>query len=126
MSSSSAAVYYRVILSLEAPNKFGKCIPEFVETHSSLLGCERIPVSATIMSRSCFASLQVFVFKFSRHYLNIIIFIDNSLGPLTIESPCIMKFKLNFLNYAAAPFLRLASNLEDQDGISERSMWELH
>ena len=37
-----------------------------------------------------------------------------------------MKFKLNFLNYAAAPFLRLASNLEDQDGISERSMWELH
>jgi len=37
---------YRVILSLEAPNKFGKSIPEFGETHSSVLGCERRPVSA--------------------------------------------------------------------------------
>ena len=45
---------YRVILSLEAPNKFGKSIPEFGETHSSVLGCERRPVSASIMSRSCF------------------------------------------------------------------------
>ena len=35
---------YRVILWLEAPNKFGKSIPEFGETHSSVLGCERIPV----------------------------------------------------------------------------------
>ena len=35
---------------------FGKSIPEFGETHSSVLGCERRPVSASIMSRSCFAS----------------------------------------------------------------------
>jgi hypothetical protein len=35
---------YRVILSLEAPNKFGRSIPEFGETHSSVLGCERRPV----------------------------------------------------------------------------------
>ena len=45
---------YRAILSLEVPNKFGKSIPEFGETHSSVLGCERRPVSASIMSRSCF------------------------------------------------------------------------
>ena len=31
---------------------FGKSITEFVETHSSVLGCERRPVSASIMSRS--------------------------------------------------------------------------
>ena len=43
---------YREIFSLEAPNKFGKSIPEFGETHSSVLGCERRPVSASIMSRS--------------------------------------------------------------------------
>ena len=34
---------YRVILSLEAPNTFGKSIPEFGETHSSVLGCESEP-----------------------------------------------------------------------------------
>ena len=34
---------------------FGKSIPEFGETHSSVLGCERRPVSASIMSRSCIA-----------------------------------------------------------------------
>ena len=34
-------------------NKFGKSIPEFGETHSSVLGCEKRPVSASIMSRSC-------------------------------------------------------------------------
>ena len=33
---------------------FGKSIPEFGETRSSVLGCERRPVSASIMSRSCF------------------------------------------------------------------------
>ena len=65
---------YRVILSLEAPNKFGKSIPEFGETHSSVLGCERRPVSASIMSRSCFASFPVCVYKFSSYYLNNIIF----------------------------------------------------
>jgi len=53
---------------------FGKSIPEFGETHSSVLGCERRPVSASIMSRSCFASLPVCVYKFSNHYLNNIIF----------------------------------------------------
>ena len=53
---------------------FGKSIPEFGETLSSVHGCERRPVSASVMSRSCFASLPVCVFKFSSHYLNNIIF----------------------------------------------------
>ena len=53
---------------------FGKSIPEFGEKHSSVLGCERRPVSASIMSRSCFASLPVCVYKFSSHYLNNIFF----------------------------------------------------
>ena len=39
---------------------FGKSIPEFGETHSRVLGCERRPVSASIMSRSCFASFFPF------------------------------------------------------------------
>ena len=42
---------------------FGKSIPEFEETHSSVLGCERRPVSASIMSRSCVASFPVCVYK---------------------------------------------------------------
>jgi len=49
---------------------FGKSIPEFREMHSSVLGCERRPVSVSIMSRSCFASFPVCVYKFSSHYLN--------------------------------------------------------
>ena len=53
---------------------FGKNIPEFGETHSSVLGCERRPVSASIMNRSCFAYFPVCVYKFSSHYLNNIIF----------------------------------------------------
>jgi len=53
---------------------FGKSIPEFEETHSSVLGCERRPVSASIISRPCFASFPVCVYKFSSHYLNNIIF----------------------------------------------------
>ena len=65
---------HRVILSLEAPNKFGKSIPEFGETHSSVLGCERRPVSASIMIRSRFASFPVCIYTFSSHYLNNIIF----------------------------------------------------
>ena len=78
-----------MILSLVAPNKFGKSITEFGETHSSVLGCEMRPVSASIMSRSYFASFPVCVYKFSSHYLNnIIFFIDNILGPLATESPC--------------------------------------
>jgi hypothetical protein len=68
---------------------FGKSIPEFGEMHSSVLGCERKPVSASIISRSCFASFPVCVYKFSSHYLNNIIFIDNSLRPLATESLCI-------------------------------------
>jgi hypothetical protein len=35
----------------------------------------------------CFPSLLVCVYKFSSNYLNNIIFIDNSLGPLARESP---------------------------------------
>ena len=54
-----------------------------------MLGCERRPVSASIMSRSCFASFPVCVYIFSSHYLNYIIFIDNGLGPLATELPCI-------------------------------------
>jgi len=53
---------------------FGKSIPEFGETHLSVLGCERRPVSASIMSRSYFASFSVCVYKFSSHYRNNIIF----------------------------------------------------
>jgi len=68
---------------------FGKSIPECGVTHSSVLGCERRSVSASIMSRSCFASFPVCVYKFSSHYLKNIIFIDNSLGPLARDSPCI-------------------------------------
>ena len=71
---------------------FGKSIPEFGETHSSVLGFERRSVSASIMSRSCFASFPVCVYKFSSHYLNnIIFFIDSSLGPLARDSSCIMR-----------------------------------
>jgi len=65
----------------------------FGETHSSVLGCERRPVSASIMSRSCFASSPVCAYKFSSHYLNNIIFIDNSLGPLATESPGIRQYE---------------------------------
>jgi len=53
---------------------FGKSIPEFGETNSSVLGCERRPVSASIMSRSYFALFSVCVYKFSSHYLYNIIF----------------------------------------------------
>ena len=65
--------------------KIGKSIPEFGEKHWSVLGCERRPVSASIMSRSCFASFPVWVFKFSSHFLNNTIYIDNSLGPLATD-----------------------------------------
>ena len=53
---------------------FGKSIPEFEEMHSSVLGCERRPVPASIKSRSCFASFLVCIYKFSSHYFNNIIF----------------------------------------------------
>ena len=48
---------------------FGKNIPEFGKTHSSVLRYERRPVSVSIMSRSCFVSFPVCVYKFSSHYL---------------------------------------------------------
>ena len=67
---------------------FGKSIPEVWETHSSVLGYERRPISASILSRSCFASFPVCVYKVSSHYLNNIIFIDNCVGPLARDSPC--------------------------------------
>ena len=59
---------------------FGKSIPEFGETHSSVIGCEKRQVSASIMSRSCFASFPVCVYKFSSHYLNNIIFYRQQFG----------------------------------------------
>jgi hypothetical protein len=55
-------------------------IPEFGETHSSVLGFERRPFSALIMSRSCFTSFPVCVYKFSSHYLNNIIFYRQQFG----------------------------------------------
>ena len=48
------------------------------------------------MSRSCFASFPVCVYKFSSHCLNNIIFIDNSLGPLARESPCMRHVKCKY------------------------------
>jgi len=72
----------------------GKSIPEFGETHSSVLGCERRPVSASIMSRTCFASFPVCVYKFSSNYFNNTIFIDNSLGLLARDPPCIITFTI--------------------------------
>ena len=38
----------------------------------------------------CFPSLPVCVYKSSSHYFNNVIFVDNSLGPLATESPCII------------------------------------
>ena len=85
---------------------FGKSIPEFGETHSSVLGCERRPVSASIMSRSYFASFPVCVYKLSSHYLNNIIFIDNSLGPLATESPCTINRCVSLLRCPLTAVLR--------------------
>ena len=70
---------------------FGKSNPEFGETHSRVIGCERRPVSTSIMIRSCFTSLPVCVYTLSSHYLNNIIFIVNSLWPIATESPCVRK-----------------------------------
>jgi len=53
---------------------FAKSITEFEETHSSVFVCERRPVSASIVKRSCFASFPVCVYKFSSHYLNNTVF----------------------------------------------------
>jgi len=62
--------------------------------HSSVLGCERRPVSASFMNRSCFASSPVCVYIISSHYLNNITFIGNSLRPLVTESPCVTEIQL--------------------------------
>ena len=45
-----------------------------------------------------FPLLPVCVYKLSSHYLNNIIFIDNSLWPLATESPCIM-FKFTVISF---------------------------
>jgi hypothetical protein len=55
-----------VILSLQAPSFFKDRI-------ISKNLWPPIPFSASIMSRSCFASFPVCVYKFSSHYLNKII-----------------------------------------------------
>jgi hypothetical protein len=78
--------------------RFGKSVPEFWETQSSVLGCKRRPVSTSIMSRSCFPSFPVCVYKFSSYYLNNIIFVDNSSGPLATESSCICVWWTNTKN----------------------------
>ena len=93
--------------------RFGKSIPEFGETHSIVLGCERRPVSASIMSRFCFASFPVCVYKISSHYLNNIIFIDNSFGPLATESPCIRSMCLCLVTVLAMTVLK-SCLLDDQ------------
>jgi len=54
--------------------QFGKSIPKYGVKHSSVLGCERRPVSVSIMSKSRFVSIPVCIYKFSSHYLNNIIF----------------------------------------------------
>ena len=98
---------------------FGKSIPGFGEKHSSVLGCERRPVSASIMSRYCFASFPVCVYKFSSHYLNNIIFIDNSLGPLATELPCIFistRYTLLTLNSAVTMSTILNQQLDELRG----------
>ena len=43
---------------------FGKSNPKFGETYSIVLGCERRPMSASSMSRSCFSSFPVCVYTF--------------------------------------------------------------
>jgi hypothetical protein len=70
---------YRVILSLEAPNY------SLYAEHRQMQVTGRVQYIAG--GPCCFSSLPVCVYKFSSHYLNNIIFIDNSLGPLARESP---------------------------------------
>jgi len=70
--ATSAGMEYRIL------NR--SSIPEFGETHISVIGCERRSVSALIMSRSSFASFPVCVYKFSSHYLNDIIFYRKYFG----------------------------------------------
>ena len=52
----------------------GKVFQNLEKRIQVCLDVNRRPVSASIMSRSCFASLPVCVYKFSSHYLSNIIF----------------------------------------------------
>ena len=97
---------------------FGKSIPEFGETHSSVLRCERRPVSASIMSRSCFASFPVCVYKLSSLYLNNIIFTVFSLGPLATKSPCIYIYIYIYIYIA---FKTVYTRLENTQICSNRT-----
>ena len=65
---------YRPRISSRQLRYFRKSIPEFGETNSSVLGCDRISVKASIKIRSRFDSFPVYVYKFLRHYLNNMIF----------------------------------------------------
>ena len=107
---------------------FWKSIPEFGETHSSVLGYERRPVSASIVSRSCFSSFPVCVYKFSSHYLNNIIFIDNRLGPLATESPSTLSdvkstFSFSWLDSptGSRPLLRWGFEITFRNTIFDRA-----
>ena len=79
--------------------------PKILSIKHYVTDIERRPFSASIMSRSCSALFPVCVYKFSSHYLNNIIFIDNSLGPLARESPCITTTTTNNNNNKGLPFL---------------------
>ena len=48
--------------------------PKLLSIKNYVIDVERRPFSASIMSRSYFASFPIFVYKFSSHYLNNIIF----------------------------------------------------
>ena len=97
--SNNLKTLYAKRFKPSACRHFGKSIPEFGETHSSVLGFERRLVSASIMSRSCFASFPICVYKFSTYYLNNINFIDNSLGPLATEYYTITGVTMIFIQH---------------------------
>ena len=66
--------------------------PKLLSIKFYVIDIERRPFSASIMSRSCFVSFPVCVYKLSSHYLNNIIFMDNSLRSLASELPCILLY----------------------------------
>ena len=88
---------YRVIVSLEAPNAIRQEIQAVnVDTFGKVFQNleKRIQVCLDVKETSFSVNYEqvlfciVYVYKFSSHYLNNIIFIDNSLGSLATESPC--------------------------------------
>jgi hypothetical protein len=92
--ASSLVSLYPLVLIRD--DSLAKC-PKLMSIKNYDIDIERRPFSASVMSRSCFASFPVCVYKFSSHYLNNIIFIDSSLGPLARESLCIFCMtKWNF------------------------------